>query len=363
MDNRSVQPWLASKTFDLIWIIGPAFFISGLVLAVVPLSGHFLVSVPPWVWLLCIVGVDVSHVYSTLYRTYFDPEERSRYRALLILIPLASWAMGIALYLCSSAFFWSILAYLAVFHFIRQQYGFIALYSRKENASRLSRRLDQCAIYSATLYPLIYWHAHLPRMFDWFVPGDFIFALPPSVAHGAWWVWLMVLGAQLTKEFIFLARGVPFNVPKNLFLWGTVISWYVGIILYNGDLPFTLTNVVAHGVPYIALVWLFGRRKSENAKSTNSFISWIFSLRAIPAFLAILLFLSYLEEAVWDGLVWRDHRTLFPWAWSFPIIHSPWLLAIIVPLLTVPQATHYILDAFVWKLRRPESGVRAILEG
>ena len=40
-------------------------------------------SVSPWVWLVLIVGVDVSHVYSTLFRTYLDKDDLAFYRNAL----------------------------------------------------------------------------------------------------------------------------------------------------------------------------------------------------------------------------------------------------------------------------------------
>ena len=61
--------------------------------------------------------------------------------------------------------------------------------------------------------------------------------------------------------------------------------------------------------------------------------------------------LAYLEEAIWDALVWRDHAELFAWSWKLPAIEAEEVLMIIVPLLAVPQATHYVLDGFIWRMR------------
>ena len=33
----------------------------------------------------------------------------------------------------------------------------------------------------------------------------------------------------------------------------------------------------------------------------------------------------------------------------------------LVPLLVVPQLTHYVLDGFIWKLRKPDETVTALL--
>jgi hypothetical protein len=60
---------------------------------------------------------------------------------------------------------------------------------------------------------------------------------------------------------------------------------------------------------------------------------------------------AYLEESLWDSLVWRENPTLFQAFYSLPLLKSKQFLAIIVPLLSLPQLTHYILDAFIWRLK------------
>ena len=166
--------WIVSPLFDLLFFIGPSF----LALA--------LVAFCPWIraagaetsiagWVMCVLLVDVAHVWSSLYRTYLDPEERVAKAGLFGVVPLACAGAGIFLYALDPRYFWRVLAYLAVLHFIRQQYGFAALYGRSGAwIDKLDARIDKAAIYAATLYPLIYWHTHMPRPFVWFVPGDFL---------------------------------------------------------------------------------------------------------------------------------------------------------------------------------------------
>jgi len=115
-----------------------------------------------------IVGVDVAHVYSTLYRTYFDPVEFRQRRTLYVMAPLlAGWPSS-----RSTAWLHGVLASPGLprgVSLIRQQYGFMMIYRRHE---RGSPALDRAAIYAATLYPLLWWHCH-QRHFSWFVEGDF----------------------------------------------------------------------------------------------------------------------------------------------------------------------------------------------
>ncbi len=331
------QAWLYSPAADLCFIVGPAFAVTAAVLA---FPGYFGrgAAVTPWAWLLLVIGVDVAHVYSTLFRTYLDAEARRRYATPLIAIPVTCWVAGVVLYSFGPMVFWRVLAYIAVFHFVRQQYGFLRLYSRQEQHAPWERRLEAAAIYLATLYPLIYWHTH-KRAFRWFVSGDFVSVASPSAATATGWIYVAVLAGYGAAETRRWRRTRAFNIPKNLILLGTALSWYVGIVQSSGDLAFTVTNVVAHGVPYMALVWMYQRRQAR-------------AVAPVAVFVVSIVALAYIEEGFWDALVWREHLQFFAWLAVVPPVTGQALLAVLVPLLALPQATHYVLDGFIWRLRR-----------
>lgn len=338
----TTAPWLYSRFADSLFLLAPAFAVT-LLVELLPqswLRDQSLKS-EAWAWLLLVVGIDVAHVYSTLWRTYFDRQSVEQYRALLIGIPIACWLGGVLLYSSGGPMaFWRVFAYIAVFHFVRQQYGFVRLYSRRQ-PPHWTRKLDAAAVYIATLYPLIYWHAY-GRSFQWFVKGDFLSGfITPSLERAAFVVYLLTLGAYAVKEAV-MWRG--FNLPKNLIVLGTALSWYCGIVRHDGDLAFTATNVVAHGVPYMALVWMYQRKQRPAVR-------W-FRPALLPVFLGVALALAYFEEGIWDALVWRDHAIFFGWLQSaMPKLEDSALLSIVVPLLALPQATHYVLDGFIWKVR------------
>jgi hypothetical protein len=240
------------------------------------------------------------------------------------------------------------------------------IYGRRErDLPAWCRRLDKAAIYAATLYPLVYWHTHA-RAFDWFVPGDFVSIASPLLAAAAGGAYLMVLAAYAAKEAFLLYRLHRFNLPRNLLLGGTALSWFAGIVLIDSDLVFTATNVVAHGVPYIALIWGYGRNQASLQGRRSSFlvpaIAALFQVRMLPLFVGALALVAWLEEALWDGLVWREHGALFgPLFATLPTISSEATLAWLVPLLAVPQATHYVIDAFIWRMHVPGTPWREVL--
>jgi hypothetical protein len=312
---------------------------------VLALPAHFRQSAefPLLAWVGVVLFIDVSHVYGTLFQTYFDPQQRRQRGRLLVLAPLACYAGGVILHAAGSLVFWRALAYLAVFHFIRQQYGFLRLYARHE-APRPGQWLSTALIYAATLYPLLYWHLSPPRNFNWFVAGDFVqhdWPLGRQVATG---LYLGLLLAYLGHEAWQYYRTRVLNVPRNLLLGGTALAWYMGIVVFNGDLAFTLLNVVSHGVPYLALVW--SRRPAQAAGR-----GWWAGRYGLLLFGGAIALFAFLEEGLWDGLVWREHGSVFGWFQQLPAVAEPTLLMWLVPLLALPQSTHYVLDGFIWRRR------------
>ena len=363
--SKNTQPWLFSPAFDLAFILGPALLVVAVVLV---FQGQFgaLQAVPPWLWLLLVVGVDVSHVYSTVFRTYLDREELKQRQTLYTLVPLVAWVMGCLLYSVDGSLFWRVLAYLAVFHFVRQQYGFMMIYGRQErDLPLLYKHLDKAAIYMATLYPLAYWHCH-ERSFHWFVAGDFVTFDAPLASNIAGGVYLAILLAYVLKEAVLWKRSGRVNLPRNLLLLGTAVSWFAGIVAFDNDLAFTATNIIAHGIPYMALIWVYGHnQQAMNGREGSPFIqSWVgrlFNWRTVPLYVGGLFLLAYLEEWAWDGFIWRDHAMLFRFSEALPVVQSEQTLVWLVPILALPQATHYILDAFIWRLKLNHTNWKDVL--
>ncbi len=346
--------WIQSAPFDLLFILAPQFIVAFMLIMFSDFA-HSLGELPAWLWIALIVGVDVSHVYSTVFRTYLDPRERLRMPDLYRIFPLIGWVVGVMLYSIHSLYFWRVLAYLAAFHFVRQQYGFMMLYaSRCRTGSPL---LDKAAIYTATIYPLLYWHCY-EREFHWFLAKDFLFFQEPRLASIGLFIYVAVMAVYIWQELRDLLMRRVFNLPKNLLLFATGFTWWIGIITFNNDIAFTATNVIAHGLPYLALIWIYKRREAILHNSKSCF----FRVTGIPLYLGVLFLIAFLEEWVWDGVLWRDHSELFPWFWALEAPSNA-VLSIVVPLLALPQLLHYIFDAFIWRLHAGDPQWKTILLG
>ena len=351
------QPWIRSARYDGLLVLAPP-FLALLVVLGLPAPYRHSGAMPLLAWVALVVLIDVAHVYGTLFQTYFDPVKRRQRRVLLALVPLACYAVGVALHSLGGLVFWRALAYLAVFHFIRQQYGFLRIYNRQE-ADAPGRWLATALVYYATIYPLLYWHFSPGRNFSWFVEGEFLQRDWPAGRAVATVLYVLLIAAYVAREAWRWHRTRAFNVPRNLLLAGTLVSWYVGIVLFNGDLAFTLLNVVSHGIPYLALVWAGGPKPAQAAPAPTPRRGAWAGRYGLAVFIGAVMLFAFLEEGLWDGLVWREHGAVFGWFQQLPAVASPARLMWLVPLLALPQATHYVLDGFIWRGgRRTEPSLR-----
>jgi len=318
--------WLFSRVIDLSVFLGSA-ILSLVLLAVGWQFGFLNDDAPDWTWVSAVLLIDVAHVWSTSFRVYFDVEELKRRIWLYTLVPVFGYAVGVALYSEGELVFWKCLAVLAVFHFVRQQYGWVNLYRAKlKEKSRLTWWIDAAAIYLATIYPLCFWMTSLPRNFDWFVPNDF-FNLPQIVERVLFPVYVTSLATYFGKSFYLYFTNGFLNVGKDIIVATTAICWYVGIVALNSDYAFTVTNVIIHGVPYFALIYFYAKSRRETAGKFYRSLSsnWII-------FLATLWALAYIEELLWNRGV--RHEIHFP---SFHLPVSAENPTAFVPHAAIPQ--------------------------
>lgn len=347
MTPRPAGSWIWGKNVDLAVFGGSAVAALG----VAALAGVLAPdgAVPSWAWFVFVLGLDVAHVWSTVFRTYLDGEELRRRRALYLALPVGCYLAGVALHLASALTFWRVLAYTAVFHFVRQQVGWVAIYrARAGQSERGEKWLDDAVIYAATGWPLVYWHAHLPRRFAWFVPGDFVAGeLAQALVFPLGLVYVALLAAYALRA-VKNRRAGRHNPGKHLVVASTAAIWFFGIVATDHDFVFTVTNVTVHAIPYFALLWIYAR---ERAKERPASVIARVVRGGVPAFLTVALALAFFEELGWERLVWHDRPGWFGGAPRLEPLLDARSLAFIVPALALPQAVHYALDGLLWRTK------------
>ncbi len=337
--------WLFSRRIDLFVLFAPV-WACWLVVFMLPQS-IIQTEITIWIWVVFVIGIDVSHVWSTIFRTYLDKEEFNNHRKLLLVAPVLCFVLAYMLASVSLLIFWRCMAYLAVFHFVKQQYGFMRIYKAKGHDFAKKIFNDNWVIYFTMLYPIIFWHLSTDRAFEWFIDRDFVqltltehwFSLFASIGNT---IYFLLLTGWLLEE---LLRKQSLIIGKVLWVLTTAGNWFIGIVYFNSDLVFTITNVVAHGIPYLALIIFYQTKKQAIIyRRTGKFF------RIGARIISVVLVLAFFEEYLWDMLVYRDNMHLFSQILKYPDEMLPvFWQKVALAALAVPQITHYLLDGFIWK--------------
>ena len=352
--------YLFSKRIDLLGIYLP-FTLLWISFLFVP-NSLIYTSFPIWAWVLFVVGFDVSHVWSTLFRTYFDKEAFGKHKQFLVIGPPVIFILTFCLAFISISWFWTVLAYIAVFHFIKQQYGFLALYRVKRGIqlTKFQRNLDKIVVYGATTLPILIWHFSPDSNFHWFTEGDFIAFNHSTLLHTSFkWSFSLLF-------FLFFFYWLYLNIKAKYFSTGaflwisfTVLNWFGAIVFINSDYVFTTTNVVAHGLPYFILI-IYYKSKTDNKRETNKklFLKWT----VIIVF--VVLCLAFAEEFFWDKLINHEKQDVFG---TRQLLNNPFeiersLTAIFTALLALPQIWHYFVDGIIWKANAKNPHLKTVFK-
>src|SRR5687767_9413143 len=204
--------WIISARDDLVWFIGSV--VSSYLLLFLYVKGILPLIPMAAAWAILI---DAPHVFGTFSRTYFDRTERQA-RARLLWGSLAFFAIGPVMLLAGFGFvFFFIAALWAYYHLVKQHYGFMVLYKKKNgDLARVDNALDRLLLLFAFNYPFVAFIAHdpeamarVPAALRGGVNGLAKILLVSTVLLFVFW-----LGRQVQRAI----TGEPLNVPKYLLL-------------------------------------------------------------------------------------------------------------------------------------------------
>jgi len=319
------------------------------VVALFALAGMGLKE-PLWAYLFCFIAFDVAHVWATAYVTYLDGERFKQRRALYLWPIPVSFVGAFALHEVAPWLFWSALSYFAIYHFAKQQYGFIAIYKAKaQERSLFDYRLDKLTLWTGAFGPVLLWHATPLSQFDWFDGGErFLIRLPEEAE-------LLIAAAMAITGTVWVVRQVQayvldrrFNVGKTLWMVGAWVSWWIGVRMTENILVSAAFLNFFHGAPFLMLTWHRVRTRWRDAPRTGRVPMVARLSRSWLPFYGALFAIAFVEEVLWDGFVWRTYLPL--WFGMSKQAATGVALSAWVALLSLPQIVHYFLDAFIWKL-------------
>ena len=206
--------WIINAREDLIWFVGSVASSYALLILYVTGVLPLIPMVAGWAIL-----IDAPHVFGTLSRTYFDASEWKP-RKRLLLGSLLFFIVGPAMVLLGLGLvFFFVAALWAYYHLVKQHYGFMVLYKKKNNdLAPVDNALDRVLLMFAFNYPFVAFIANDPNAMA---------RVPPILRSGVNTVAMLLLVGTIVLGVLWLGRQIQraalrqtLDVPKYLLLGG-----------------------------------------------------------------------------------------------------------------------------------------------
>jgi len=360
--------WIISARDDLIWLIGSV--ASSYLLLILYVKG--ILPLVPMVALWAIL-IDAPHVFGTFSRTYFDRTER-RNRSRLLWGSLLFFAVGPIMVLAGAGLIFFFMAALwAYYHLVKQHYGFMVLYKKKNNdLAPVDNALDRLLLLFAFNYPFVAFIAQdpeaiarVPTVLQAGVKGLATILLIGTIVLAIGW-----LGRQIQRAI----TGHPLNVPKYLLLAAAIPMHWIVLLTPMPHKPIAIVAILTiyHNLQYHRLIWFHNKKYQLRRSLTLPAYGEVTAGGATTehrqkygaAELISRRLLYYIAFGILFGLLYQGPRQVLGYislksgdgiagAQSFATqlgISFLWGYAFI----------HYYLDSKIWRIRRDPSVGKAL---
>jgi hypothetical protein len=339
--------WIISGRDDLVWFIGSV--LASYVLLVIYVSG--LVPLVPMVAAWAIL-IDAPHVFGTFSRTYFDRAERLA-RKRLLWGSLIFFAVGPLMVLAGAGLVFFFLAALwAYYHLVKQHYGFMVLYKKKNHdLAPLDNALDRVLLLLAFTAPFVAFVASDAEAME---------RVPAQLRAGFGALSNVLLIATIVVAVLWVARqiqralsGLALDVPKYLLLGAAIPMHWVVLLTPMPHKPIAIVAILTiyHNLQYHRLIWFHNRKYAEGTDLRGRYGAAELISRRLLYYVGFgLLFglwyqgprqytLAYLLVNNQKETFWMQMAAAFFWGYAF---------------------IHYYLDSKIWRVRRDPSVGQAL---
>jgi hypothetical protein len=370
--------WIISAREDLIWFIGSVAASYALLILYVTGILPLIPMVAGWAIL-----IDAPHVFGTFSRTYFDASEWKT-RKRLMLGSLLFFVVGPTLVLLGAGFtFFFVAALWAYYHLVKQHYGFMVLYKKKNNdLAAIDNALDRWLLMFAFNYPFVAFIANDPAAM----------ARVPAVLRGGvnavamiLLIGTIVLGiGWLLRQLQRLISREPLNVPKYLLLAAAIPMHWIALLTPMPAKPIALVAILTiyHNLQYHRLVWFHNQKykprrhgvrgisptvreglDSANEQDARPPQARMPALQYGPAAFISRRLLYYIGFGIIFGIIYQGPRQYLGYL-NLHTGDSPAALSLPVQLgiafLWGYAFIHYYLDSKIWRVRKDPSVGKAL---
>jgi hypothetical protein len=358
--------WIISARDDLIWFIGSV--VSSYLLLFLYVKG--ILPLVPMVALWAIL-IDAPHVFGTFSRTYFDRTERQN-RPRLLWGSLLFFGVGPLLVWAGAGFvFFFVAALWAYYHLVKQHYGFMVLYKKKNSdLAPIDNLLDRLLLLFAFNYPFVEFIARDPEAMA---------RVPTALRSGVSGLATILLVGTLALAVVWLGRqfqralfGESLNAPKYLLLAAAIPMHWVVLLTPMPHKPIAIVAILTiyHNIQYHRLIWFHNKKYNATGREGNSTgkesrgsevenrakygaASLISSRLAYYIAFGILFGVIYQGPRQFLGYLSFQNARSGVTEQSFPIQLS-------ISFLWGYAFIHYYLDSKIWRVRRDPSVGKAL---
>jgi hypothetical protein len=327
--------WIRSSTFDYTLIAGVAVLAlaSGAVVVVWPASFPVVLFLDLWL-------LGYHHVVSTFTRLSFDKQSLDEHRFLVFVLPwlvlAATVAIGLTLGMWALA---TIYLYWQWFHYTRQSYGLVRIYSRKAgDINSFDAKVRNWVVYLVPLWGIAFRSYQNPDRFL----GSEVFCIPTtlSVVYVLATAALIAAGVWAVRLTWSAVRGqLHFALELYMLTHLAIFAWSY-LVIPNVDHGWLVVNVW-HNAQYLLIVWMFNNNRFKSGvNDSHPFLSTLCQNHAfnIVCYLLVCLGVTFGVYGSLNGM-----------------LRLPPLAGIPVAAMVVYQTInfhHYIVDSLIWKVRR-----------
>jgi len=329
--------WIIGARDDMIWFIGSV--VSSYALFLLYVSG--VLPLLPMVALWAVL-IDAPHVFGTFSRTYFDRTERHN-RARLLWGSLLFFAIGPVMVLAGAGFVFLFVAALwAYYHLVKQHYGFMVLYKKKNgDLARVDNALDRLLLLFAFNYPFVEFIARDPEAMT---------RVPAALRGGVNGLSKLLLAATILIFAVWIIRqvqramtGEPLNIPKYLLLAAAIPMHWIVLLTPMPHKPIAIVAILTiyHNLQYHRLIWFHNQKYKSREKYGAA---ELISRRLV----------YYIGFGIIFGVIYQGPRQLLN-----NLGHSL-AVQLGISFLWGYAFIHYYLDSKIWRVRRDPSVGKAL---
>lgn len=320
---------LDSKLKDLLFIIFPGIicYICFLLFNFFDFSDGKAITLTS---LAILIIIDTGHVYTTAWRTYFYKKEFKRTK-IYFYVPILLTLFFFGWHFLQVPYIWNFVFYATIYHYIRQSYGVLKWYEKKNHSFH---KFTGKIIYATSLIPLAGMHFRSNFNPQYYSESDFFLYPSELLFNTCACLQILCIFFWFYCEF----KAKKWETNRILFIGANALMYSTGFFHY---LPATLLLacfVMAHGLPYIFLM-------AVSLKKTQFRFNW--SARKLVSFLLVFAFSFGGAEYLFEENFLDVNNSYLK--------NQDILMSLLCGLYLVPLFSHFIFDAFIWKKTHPEA--------